>query len=83
MVQLTSHRVWGGVCVNATLLMVAATAYSALNVWAAVDLGYDRVPGGKEIIARWFYVVAFFLVASIVFGYMTWRAKRHLKGPRL
>ena len=53
-----------------------ASAYTFLNFWAAVDLGYDTQPEGKAITARWAYGAFGCLVAGILCGVMARRARR-------
>ncbi len=57
-------------------LLLVAAAFSFLNFFAAVDLGYDVYPGGKEIIKRHAYLTAVFLVCSSVCGLVAWLRRR-------
>lgn len=61
---------------TATIVFALGAVYSLLNVWAAVDLGYDAHPGGKDIIQRWVWLFLACVALSFVAAIAAWRARR-------
>lgn len=57
-----------------TLLSCIGMVVSFLNFWAAGDLGYDRTPEGKRIIAVWSYALLGTLGMSIVIAVLAVRS---------
>jgi len=45
--------------------------FSLMNFIAAVNLGYDITPQGKQIISNWGYAIIGLMVSSIVFWVLT------------
>jgi hypothetical protein len=56
-------------------LALVAAAIAFLNFWSAADLGYDIVPGGKTVMARWGYAVLGFFAAAVISAVMAARAR--------
>lgn len=52
-------------------------AYSFLCFFAAADLGYDKYPGGKSIIAAWSYALLALGTTSVVCIVVGVRSYRH------
>jgi predicted Co/Zn/Cd cation transporter (cation efflux family) len=61
--------------VMASLLLLAA-AFTFMNFFAAVDLGYEMYPGGKDIIRRHACLTAAFLASSSACAFVAWRTRR-------
>ena len=62
--------IWA-VASGATLV---ASGFALLNFWAAADLGYDTYPGGKSILAQWFYATVGLFAANAISGIFAIRA---------
>lgn len=62
--------------VIAAIVFALGALYSLLNAWAAVDLGYDMLPGGKDIIQRWVWIFLACVALSFVGAIAAWRARR-------
>jgi hypothetical protein len=60
----------------AAVLLGLATAFAALNFAAAVNLGYDAHPGGKEIIVDWGIGMVALLPCSMACALLAWRSHR-------
>jgi hypothetical protein len=62
-----------------------AAVFPFCNFWAAVDLGYDRSPRGKAIIAWWGYAMLGLVAAGIGFATLAikswWSNRKVVKGP--
>ena len=46
-----------------------------LNFWAAVDLGYGGLSGGKAEVAVWGYALIGFFACAIVLGILAFRSR--------
>lgn len=60
---------------NAACFLGAAVSF--IEFYAAVDLGYDRYPGGKAIIDGWSYALLSLLVCGVglaVLARRSWRS---------
>ena len=57
----------------AAVLLGLAAGYAALSFVAAIGLGYDTYPGGKEIISGWGAAMLALLASSIVCALLAWR----------
>lgn len=66
-------------------LAFIGTAGSFLNFWAAVDLGYESLPGGKSVVAGWSYALIALFACAIGFATLamrSWRSSRKgVAGP--
>ena len=60
----------------AAVLLALATVYAVLNFVAAISLGYDTYPGGKEIIRGWGGAMLALLPCSIACALFAWRSRR-------
>jgi hypothetical protein len=61
------------------IVLFLGALFSLMSFWAAVDLGYDRYPGGKSIIASWSYAMIGLAISSIgcaIIAASSWRASR-------
>jgi hypothetical protein len=71
---------WGALSV----LSFLADTFPFLNLWAAIDLGYDGSPRGREIIARWSYAMLGLMACGVLFAALAiraWWASRKLEKP--
>lgn len=64
----------------ASVIAFVVAAFAFMNFSATISLGYDRHPGGQEIIVRWGVMMLGSFTAAVMFGlvamFIWWRGRK-------